>query len=349
MESTETQKTPRSGIFTPTQWRWAGLSPLILVALLMPLWFSDFTLFQFTLAFIYAISLLGLNLLIGFNGQFSLGHGAFYAIGAYTAAIMLDHFEIHYGWTIPAGGIICFVAGFLFGFPALRIKGHYLALATLALALATPQLLKYHAFEEWTGGVQGVVLDKPEAPWGLPLNPDQWLYYLTLVVMGIAFLLAWNLINSRSGRAMRAIRDHPMAAESMGINTSRYKTVTFGISAMYTGVAGALSASVVQFVAPDSFTVILSITFVVGSVVGGLASVSGALFGGLFIQFIPNLADVISKAAPWAIYGVFLIFFMLVMPAGIAGTLRMAGLRLLGLLGGADGTSKASSQTKLQQ
>ncbi len=147
----------------------------------------------------------------------------------------------------------------------------------------------------------------------------------------VAYALARNLLHSRSGRALTAIRDHHLAAASMGIPVARYKTLTFGISAMYTGVAGALSAIVVQFVAPDSFTVILSITFVVGGVVGGLASLPGAVFGALFIQFVPNVADVISKAAPWAIYGVFLIAFMLVMPGGIAGFVRMLGQRLLAL------------------
>ena len=124
-----------------------------------------------------------------------------------------------------------------------------------------------------------------------------------------------------------AIRDHHVAAASMGINTSLYKSLTFGVSALYTGVSGGLSCIVVQFVAPDSFTSFLSITFLVGSVVGGLASISGAIYGAFFIQFIPNLADVISKAAPWAIYGLFLIGFMLVMPAGIAGTLKMGWAR----------------------
>lgn len=308
--------------------RRAGLVLLLLAAAcVLPFLVQEYRIFQLTLVFIYAIALLGLNMLIGFNGQFSLGHGAFYAIGAYTSAIMIDHWEIPYGWTIPAAGIVSGVVGYLFGIPALRIRGHYLALATLALALATPQLLKYHIVEGYTGGVQGIFINKPEAPWGLPLSPDQWLYFLSLLVLVIAVAIAHNILSGRTGRAMMAIRDHHIAAESMGVNTALYKSLTFGVSALYTGVAGALSCIVVNFVAPDSFGVFLSITFLVGSVVGGLASISGAIYGAFFIQFVPNVADAISKAAPWAIYGLFLIAFMFVMPAGIAGFLKMAWLR----------------------
>jgi branched-chain amino acid transport system permease protein len=301
---------------------------LLLGACVLPFVVSDFRVFQLTLVCVYAIALLGLNLLIGFNGQFSLGHGAFYAVGAYTAAIMMDQWGIAYGWTLPVAAVVSGTVGFLFGIPALRIRGHYLALMTLALALTLPPLLKHHAFESYTGGVQGIFIVKPETPWGLPLNPDQWLYYLCLGVLVLGIVIARNLIGSRTGRAMMAIRDHHIAAQSMGIHTSLYKSATFGISALYTGVAGALSCIVVQFVAPDSFAVGLSISLLVGSVVGGLASISGAVFGAFFVQFIPNLADVISRAAPWAIYGLFLIGFMFVMPAGIAGTLYRVWLAL---------------------
>jgi branched-chain amino acid transport system permease protein len=218
------------------------------------------------------------------------------------------------------------VVGFLFGLPALRLEGLYLALATFSLALAVPQILKY--FEEWTGGSQGIVLTKPSAPFGLKLTPDQWLYFLTLGILVVLFWLAANLLRGRVGRAIVAIRDNHIAAEAMGINASLYKSLVFGISAAYTGVAGALSASVIAFVAPDSFDVFLSITLLIGSVIGGLASISGAVFGGLFVQFVPNWAQDISKAAPWAIFGVFLIVFMYVMPFGIAGALRLLWIRM---------------------
>lgn len=307
-------------------WKIAGLLGLLGVALLLPFVLSNYRLFQFTLAYVYAIALFGLNLLTGYNGQISLGHGAFYAIGGYTTAILMEHWKVAYGWTLPITGFVCFVAGFLFGIPALRLEGLYLALATFALALSVPQILKH--FEDWTGGVQGIVLIKPEAPFELSLNPDQWLYFLTLGILMATFVLGWNLLRGRVGRAIIAIRDHPLAAEAMGVPNALYKSLTFGISAMYTGIAGALGALVVQFVAPDSFNIFLSISFLIGIVIGGLASISGAIFGAFFIQFVPTFAQDISKAAPWAIYGIFLIVFMYVMPTGIAGFLRLVWNRL---------------------
>ena len=311
----------------PRVWTFGLAAVALLVALVLPFTLTNFRLFQFSQVYIYAIALLGLNILTGFNGQISLGHGAFYAVGAYTTAVMIDQWSVPYGWTIPVAGVICLVAGFLFGIPALRLEGLYLALATFALALAVPQILKY--FEHWTGGSQGIVLSKPGAPWGLPLNPDQWLYFLTLAILVVLFVVAANLLRGRTGRAIVAIRDNAIAAQSMGVNTALYKSLTFGVSAAYTGVAGALSAVTVAYVAPDSFDVFRSITFLVGIVIGGLASISGAIFGALFIQFVPNWAMDISKAAPWAIYGVFLIGFMYAMPRGIAGSLKLAFARWL--------------------
>jgi len=310
-------------------WMWIAMVCLLALACVLPFFVSNYRVFQFTSAYIYAIALLGLNMLTGYNGQISLGHGAFFAIGAYTTAILIDQFHWNYVATIPVAALLCLIGGFLFGLPALRLEGHFLALATLALALATPQLLKYKAFEHWTGGVQGIVINKPDAPFGLPLNPDQWLYFLCLAFMIVMFWIAWNLLRGRIGRAMVAIRDQPTAAATMGINTALYKSLTFGVSALYTGIAGSLSAIVVQFVAPDSFGSFLSITLLVGVVVGGLASLSGAIYGALFVQFIHNISEEISKAAPWAIYGIFLIGFMYLMPTGIAGFLRLIWHRLV--------------------
>jgi len=306
---------------------------LILAACVLPFVLSEYRIFQFTLVLVYAIALLGLNILTGFNGQISLGHGAFYAIGAYCAAILMDKYGVPYWATIPVAGAVCLGAGFLFGLPALRLEGLYLALATFALGVSLPQLLKYHHLEEFTGGVQGITIIKPDAPaffteLGLPLNQDQWLYFFTLGVTLVMFILGANLLRGRIGRAMMAIRDNHVAAEAMGVNNAMVKSLTFGISAMYTGVAGALSAIAIQFVAPDSFNIFLSITFLVGIVIGGLASISGAIYGALFIQFVPNIADEISKAAPWAIFGLFLIGFVYLMPAGVAGAVRMAVARL---------------------
>ena len=308
--------------------QWLGIAGAIVIGLLLPLFVSDYRTFQFTLVLVYAMAVLGLNILTGFNGQFSLGHSAFYAIGAYTAAIMMDQWEIAYYWTLPAAGVVCLVAGFLFGLPALRLEGLYLALATFALSIATPQFLKYDHLEKWTGGVQGVTIIKPDAPFGLPISQDNWLYYFSFVVMLILFFCAWNLLRGRTGRALKAIRDNPIAARAMGINTALYKSLTFGVSALYTGVAGALGAIAIQFVAPDSFTLFLSIAILVGMVIGGLGSIPGSIFGGIVIVFVPNVAEQISKAAPWAVYGTLLILFMYFMPVGIWGFIRMGYARL---------------------
>ncbi|MBC5763407.1 branched-chain amino acid ABC transporter permease [Ramlibacter albus] len=308
--------------------QFAGVAVLLLVACVLPFVLGNYRVFQLTMALAYAIALLGLNMLTGFNGQISLGHGAFFAIGAYTAAVLMDKAGVPYWATIPVAGFVCLVAGFLFGLPALRLEGLYLALATFALGVAMPQILKHKSLEHWTGGAMGVVLVKPEAPSFLPLNQDQWFYFFTLFWAVLLFVAAWNLLRGRVGRALIAIRDQPIAAEAMGVNTAIYKSLTFGVSALYTGVAGALAAIAVQFASPDSFTVFLSLSLLVGVVVGGLASISGAIYGALFIQFIPNVADEISKAAPWAIYGIFLIGFMYLMPTGVAGLVRMLRHRL---------------------
>ena len=310
-------------------WKLIGLVVLVMGAVALPFLVSNYRVFQFNMVLVYAIVLLGLNILTGYNGQISLGHGAFYAIGAYVAAILMDLGGWPYWATLPVAAIVCFVSGFLFGLPALRLRGHYLALATFALAVAMPQLLKYKRIEQWTGGVQGIVILKPDPPFGLKITPDQWLYLFTLAIAIVMFVIGWNLLRGRVGRAMIAIRDNPIAAEAMGVNSALYKSTTFGVSALYTGIGGALGAIVVQFVAPDSFTAGLSINLLVGIVIGGVASISGAIYGALFIQFIPNFADQISKAAPWAIYGAFLLAFVYLMPTGVAGLVRVIGSKLL--------------------
>ena len=299
----------------------------LLAACALPFFLSNYSTFQMTMVLVYAIALLGLNILTGYNGQISLGHGAFYAIGAYATAVLMDKFGWPYWATLPVAAAVCLVAGFLFGLPALRLEGPYLALATFALAVALPQLLKYKHLEEWTGGVQGIVITKPESPFatlfGQTMNSDRWLYLFTLAVTVVMFVIGWNLLRGRIGRALIAIRDQPVAASSMGIDNAMYKSLAFGVSAMFTGVAGALGAIAVAFVAPDSFTVFLSLSLMVGMVIGGLASISGAFFGALVVQFVPNVADHISKAAPGAIYGAMLILFMYVMPTGIVGAIRL--------------------------
>ncbi|HVB16760.1 MAG TPA: branched-chain amino acid ABC transporter permease [Stellaceae bacterium] len=301
------------------------LAGAIAVAVVLPFVFQGFVIFQFTLVMIYGLAILGLNLLTGFNGQFSVGHGAFYGLGAYVTAILMHRYGMPYYWTLlPAGGV-CFVVGFLFGLPALRLQGLYLALVTFAAAVALPQLLKFHPLEGWTGGVQGIVVDQPDAPAFLPIDSDQWLYYFTLLVILIMFAGAASLVKSRTGRAIMAIRDHPIAATAMGINGPLYKTLIFGVSALYTGVAGALGALAVQFVAPDSFSLFLSISFLVGLILGGMGSLPGCLFGGLFVLYVPNIAAEVSRGLAGAIYGLIMLLVIFVMPSGAAGFARLLG------------------------
>jgi branched-chain amino acid transport system permease protein len=210
------------GGITLARWRRLVTIACVVVALVLPFTVKNFLVFQLTLAIVYALAILGLNLLTGFNGQFSLGHSAFYAIGAYTAAIMMDKWDVAYYWTLPVAGAVCLVSGFLFGLPALRLQGIYLALATFALAIAAPQILKFSPLEPWTGGVQGIVVIKPDAPFGLPLNSDQWIYFFTLVVAAVLYVCAVNLVNSRTGRAMKAIRDKAIAAGAWGVHVWLY-------------------------------------------------------------------------------------------------------------------------------
>src|ERR1700734_130846 len=300
-------------------------SVVALSACVLPLILSDYWIFQCTMVMVYSIALLGLNLLTGYNGQISLGHGAFYAIGAYATAILAERIGVPYVMAIIFSAGICFVVGYLFGLPALRLEGLYLALATFALALAVPQLLRYKGIEDWTGGSGGLLVTKPAPPTWVNLDSDRWLYFVTLGFLIIAFLAVRNLLTGPMGRAIVAIRDNPLAAEALGVDAARTKSVTFGISACLAGLAGSLGALAVQYVAPDTFSLSLSLTFLIGIVVGGLASISGAIFGAIFVEFLPDIADQLSKSASAAIYGAVLIAIAYSMPTGVAGAL--AGLR----------------------
>jgi len=300
-----------------TTWRRVGFAALIVFGLVLPFLVTRYQSFELTRAMCFAIALLGLNILTGYNGQISLGHGAFFAVGAYTTAIMMHHWGLPFWLTLPVAALVSFIIGVAFGLPALRLDGLYLALVTLAMALAVPQLLKY--FDTWTGGTTGLTLKKPPVPTTLGLDRDRYLYLLAYFALLVMFWLGSNLLRGRAGRALVAVRDHPISAAAMGIDVARTKTLAFGTSALFTGVAGAMSAILIGFVSPDSFPPFLSLAFIVGSMVGGIATVGGALFGGLFAVFVPNWAADISDAAPWAINGVVLLAFMYLMPTGVAG------------------------------
>jgi branched-chain amino acid transport system permease protein len=264
--------------------------------------------------------MMGINLLTGYNGQISLGHSFFFAVGAYTSAILVvDHGRPFLVTMIPAFALT-YVLGYLFGIPALRLEGLYLALVTLALAVVTPPFIK--RFGDLTGGAQGIIVPKGTAPEWTGLADDQWRYYVTVVVGLLVFIAARNLVRGRVGRALIAVRDNHLAAETMGIDPAVFKTLTFAVSTAFAGVAGALYSMVVGFVSPESFGVILSIEFLTGAVVGGLATVFGPILGSLFTYFIPDFASDLNPAAPNVLYGVVLILVVIVMPTGIVGMIR---------------------------
>jgi branched-chain amino acid transport system permease protein len=309
---------------------------------------SSFQTSEWSQAIILAIAIMGLNILVGYSGQLSLGHGAFMALGAYASAILAHRYKVDYMVTIPIAGLLTGVVGFLFGVPALRLSPLYLALATFALAVVTPSLIKRP--EKLTGGVQGILLLPPEPPQfardafaaatnGPQMTSDQWLYYLSLGTGAVLFWFAWNLIRHRPGRAMRAVRDGEVAAAASGINVAGYKTLAFGTSAFYAGVAGSLYGLATGFVSPDTFPVSLSFQLLVGAVVGGLASTLGPLLGGIFVYWLPivsnqtiadqtwmpaQITEVFVKAGPAVTYGALLILIVIFAPSGLFG-LIMSG------------------------
>ncbi|TDC57096.1 branched-chain amino acid ABC transporter permease [Actinomadura sp. KC345] len=312
-------ETPRERIVASgvSQWRRILFGVFLLLAVAAPFQLVPFRVFQLTMVMVYAVALIGLNLLVGHAGQISLGHGAFFAVGAYGAAIMMFHWELPYLLTFPLAAALAFVIGLAFGIPATRLHGLYLALVTLAIAIFLVPLLK--RFESVTGGSMGLTLEKPEPPGWTGLAPDQWLYFLALAGTLLASAAAYFLLRSRVGRALHAVRDNEAAAEVMGVKPASYKRLAFAWSAMFAGAAGCLYTWTIGFVSPDSFTVNLSITLLAGMVIGGLGSAWGPLLGGLFVMFVPSLSQDLNKAAPGVIFGLLIITVMYVAPTGLAG------------------------------
>jgi branched-chain amino acid transport system permease protein len=293
----------------------------VTVFALLPQLVGDPKLPNLVLVGVYFIALIGLNIVSGYSGQITLGHGAFMGIGAYTTAILVTKDVMRDVWTIPLAGVVAGIVGFLFGFPALRLTGVYLALATFGLAVAFIQLAQSSRFEGWTGGGGGLQVGLPQTP-----------YYLTWGIAAAMFVLAWLLLRGRLGRRFRAVRDAPIAAVSSGVNLPIVKALAFGISAFYAGVAGALLAILVGFVNYLAFPVALSITLLVGTALGGFGSLSGVIFGALFIVYAPLKAEEISKEAPSLMYGLILLGVLFVMPGGAAQLMKTLRSLLKGAL-----------------
>jgi branched-chain amino acid transport system permease protein len=304
----------------------------------VPFFVSGFQTLELAYALIFAIAILGLNLLTGFSGQISLGHGAFLAIGAFTTAIGMQRFGINDVATIPLAAVVCGLLGFAIGIPAARLEGIYLALATFALGVATPDVLKKEV--SLTGGVKGIILPPVTSPIGA-LGDDQYFYLLCLVIAAVLFWLAWNVTHSRTGRAWRAVADGELAATAFGVDVSAYKTLAFALSAAYAGIAGSLYGLATTFVSADSYSFQLSIVLFVGAVIGGIDTIAGAVIGGLANEFLPiysqQLLLPVSKqfadAAPGAVQGVLLLLVMFLAPGGVAGLLRDGFVRASGRLG----------------
>lgn len=304
------------------RWVAIGLGVALGIAVVLPFVVSSFRTFQFTMGLIWAVAVLGLNLLTGYSGQISLGHSAFFGAGAYTSAILIADYGWHHLLTLPIAGLVAFGIGFAVGIPALRLQGLYLALMTLALAVAFPPLAR--RFEGLTNGVMGknVRSRDVQAPDWLPFSRDEYLYFVVLAVLVILLVLARNLVKSRVGRALTAMRDNEIPAQTMGVYPARYKTFIFAVSAMYAGIAGGLYILVIRFASPESFLLTMSILILAGMVLGGLATIGGAIFGGLFIQFVPYYAEEINKALGPLILGVVIIVVMVVAPGGFVSLVK---------------------------
>lgn len=323
--------------------RLAGYAVLAAAIVALPHVLGTFRVTQFTYVGVFAIVLLGLVILTGLTGQISLGHGGFMAIGGYVTAILSVDHGVPELATIPIAGLVAGLAGFLFGFPALRLAGVYLALATFALAVIVPSVAT--ALGSFTGGTAGILLDLPTSPVSA-LTADEWLYYVTWAIFALLFVAAMVLVRGKRGRALQAIRENEIAAVSSGISLTRYKTFAFGVSAAYAGMAGSLYVILNFIVTPGSFPITLSILLLVGLVVGGATSLLGVLVGAIFVEFIPlysgdvarpvvNLLqalafpiddiDPTTPGVPSVVYGLLLLLVLFLMPHGFAGLVHRLG------------------------
>ena len=302
---------------------WYGA--LLLALLLAPWLFAEYWLAQLTFVMIYSIAGLGLMLLAGFTGLFSLGHAAFLGVGAYTQAVMANA-GVPFPIALLGAAALSAAVGFVVGLPALRVKGIYLGMATLSFGFIVEEVMA--RWESVTGGNAGMHI-KPPNMFGWVLNTGTEFYFLCLVITVIATLGILNLLRSPTGRAFVAIRDSEISAQSMGIHLAHYKTLSFAISAALAGVAGALYAHKLQFISPEQFNILQSIDLLLMIVIGGLGSVHGAFLGAIFLITMPQLIAMVKDYLPAAIgqapglqglvYGVVLVAFVLFEPMGLYG------------------------------
>ena len=302
---------------------WYSLLGLFLVT--APWVVQEYWLAQLTFVLIYSIVGLGLMLLAGFTGLFSLGHAAFLGVGAYTQAIMVNA-GLPFPLALACAGLLSAAVGMVVGLPALRVKGIYLGMATLAFGFIVEEIMA--RWEHVTGGNSGLVVNPPTLL-GWELESTNEFYFLCLVVTVLATLAIANLMRSSTGRAFVAIRDSEISAQSMGIHLARYKTMSFALSAALAGIGGALYAHKIQFLSPEQFSIIQSIDLLLMVVIGGLGSIHGAFLGAIFLIVMPQLIALGKDFLPAAIgqaaglqgtvYGLVLIAFVLFEPMGLYG------------------------------
>ena len=285
-------------IFDTTFTRWAFVA-FIVALLFAPLVLDLYILNLFIFVAIYGIAALGLNILVGFTGQISLGHAVFFGFGAFSSAWLSVNTAIPVLLCIPLGGLATAAVGMLFGLPAARIKGLYLAIATLAAQFILEDF--FQRAEGFTGGVYGSVA-QPIEIFGHTVVGDEQFFYVALFFLVVMYLLGTNLMRSRDGRAFVAVRDHYLSAEIMGINLTTYRLMSFGVSSFYAGVAGGLYAHYLEYVSAEGFTILLSIQFLAMIIIGGLGSVKGALFGTVFMVLLPEVMEGVVgvlSSTPW--------------------------------------------------
>lgn len=300
---------------------------VLVILLALPNFVDNYIRYVMTRLFVYVLVALGLNLLTGYTGQVSLGHAAFFAIGAYTAAALAESWQWPSALCVIAAAAFTAIVGYLLGLPCLRLSGLYLAMATLGFTLIVQEMLLQLAVI--THGSEGMKV-RPATIMGITFDSDYRKYYLLLAVAILMLVFARNLVRGRTGRAFLAIRDNEGAAEAMGLNLAQHKTIAFAISALYTGLAGALSAFVVGFLDPQEFSFFLSIQFITIIILGGLASLLGSVLGAAFLIILPEL---LAGLDVWQalVYGVIMVLTIIFMPFGVSGAIRRYAYRWFGI------------------
>jgi branched-chain amino acid transport system permease protein len=313
------------------KWAVAAFAGLFIAA--APLAFSEYYLSLLNLCLVAIVGALGLNILVGYTGQISIGHGAFMSVGAYTAANLIVRLGLPFWITIPAGGLMAALIGMVVGIPSLRIKGIYLAIATLAAQLIIEWTINHVTWI--SGGVQSSIEIPRPSLFGVPLAAEAQIYEFLMFFAVLAIVAALNLVRSRIGRAFIAIRDQDIAAEIIGINIFRYKLYAFAISSFYAGVAGVLESYYLGIANYEQFQLDVSIDYLAMVIIGGLGSVLGSIFGAIFVTLLPiitrwalqssgslifsqaDLANIIPSLR-LVIFGSLIIFFLVVEPEGLA-------------------------------